>query len=271
MPTAIVRLQTTEGFVIAADGRVRGNQNGKLEVVTDELQKIYQIEGEFLVYALYGTMGIGKDENDPDVAVNLVSAFKNAVDALHGQHFEDAVQYGNALALPIYNRIRDAKANAKIERFPERDCDAEPDQPGHVIGHVFLFGYYNGKACELDIRLFHRKQSLAQPTVTQRRLWLGYDPEIWGSDTVARLLYTSSENVFFPAYRRRKPKRQEDLTISEAIEVAKNYILACDSVTGRALDPDFCPGIGGHIHIAVITPNSFRWAVGYEPGGQTEL
>jgi len=58
MSTAIVRTYTPEGFVIAADGRVR-NEDGN--VVRDQAQKIFPIGGNnirYLAYSISGTAGI---------------------------------------------------------------------------------------------------------------------------------------------------------------------------------------------------------------------
>jgi hypothetical protein len=49
------------------------------------------------------------------------------------------------------------------------------------------------------------------------------------------------------------------LSLSEGIEIAETYIRACDSNEGRQVDPALCAGIGGHIHIAAITPAGFKW------------
>ena len=265
MPTAIVRIQTVEAFVIAADGRVRKTENGKTSVIQNNMQKIYPIPGESLVYALYGNMQLGKDETDKgDFVVDLISEVATAANGLVGKRFEDVTQYAEQLADPILKRLSEAKNQGEILRFPARPIHIEKGLPGYLIGHVFIFGYYNEQPCEIDIRFFHRNHE-PDKQVIPRDLWLGYNPEIWGSFTVAQLLYDSGEGIFFAGYRRTKPAKPEDLTIEEAIEVAKNYILACDSDTGRGLDPQLCPGIGGRIHIAIIKPDGVTWTKGYEP------
>src|SRR5208337_3734949 len=98
MPTAIVRIQTTEGFVIAADGRVR-DEHGM--VLTDDAKKIFPVHGQSLAYALYGTMGLGDDPN----VIDLTSQIALAVQSLAGKTMADLVQYGDKLSRPIHKLL----------------------------------------------------------------------------------------------------------------------------------------------------------------------
>ena len=246
--------------MIAADGRMRKREGGKVEVVKDDVQKIYPIPGESLVYVLYGNMMLGKDEADSGpIVVDLASEVATAVASLVGQKFDDAVQYAESLSTPLLNRLTEASGKKQISRFPARSLDVEEGLPGHLIGYIFLFGYYNGKACEIDIRLFHRKH-IPDKQVIPAELWIGYNPKTWGSLVVAKGLFESAPNPFFEAERKKLPKRSDNPNIEEGIAVAKAYISACDSDTGRGLDPDLCPGIGGKIQIAIIKPDSVTWA-----------
>jgi hypothetical protein len=55
-------------------------------------------------------------------------------------------------------------------------------------------------------------------------------------------------------------------TVAEARDIAVQYIHACESAAGRAIDPDRAPGIGRRIHIATITPkDGAQWMPSYEP------
>jgi len=62
MPTAIVRVYTNEGFVIAADGRNLNSeaQPGTDPIITDEAQKIFpaQHHKASLAYAIAGVAGL---------------------------------------------------------------------------------------------------------------------------------------------------------------------------------------------------------------------
>jgi len=57
MSTAIVRTYTSDGFVIAADGRVRGAEDGC--VISDTVQKIFPIGGSTPYFLAYSISGVG--------------------------------------------------------------------------------------------------------------------------------------------------------------------------------------------------------------------
>jgi hypothetical protein len=43
-------------------------------------------------------------------------------------------------------------------------------------------------------------------------------------------------------------------SLQDAIDTTRGYIEACASPLGLDVDPDNCKGIGGHIHVATVTP-----------------
>src|ERR1039458_6572970 len=77
MPTAILRYFTTAGFVVGADGRVHSGE----KVLTDKAQKVFQIPGMPAAYALYGDIGIGDDDPETPVMLDLGAALKEIVAA----------------------------------------------------------------------------------------------------------------------------------------------------------------------------------------------
>jgi hypothetical protein len=54
------------------------------------------------------------------------------------------------------------------------------------------------------------------------------------------------------------PPQSQDISLWDAAKVGENFILACDSDDGLKIDSE-CRRIGGHIHIAAITPTCFCW------------
>jgi hypothetical protein len=122
---------------------------------------------------------------------------------------------------------------------------------------IYFIGYFEGKSSRTDVRLFHRNQVLASPTILSPGVQPG-QLEIAGSDVVVNSLYKTDDSRF-ASYRRAAPESSQDLPLAEAIEVARNYIRACSDPNSAALD-EKCKGIGGHIHIATIKPGEgFRW------------
>src|SRR6266568_644651 len=78
MSTAIVRTYTPDGFVIAADGRARRAEDGKVE--TEKIQKIFPIGGSssrFLAYSISGAATIAS-RDATEVAFNFVAEIKRA-------------------------------------------------------------------------------------------------------------------------------------------------------------------------------------------------
>lgn len=119
---------------------------------------------------------------------------------------------------------------------------------------IHFVGYFEGKPSRADVRFFHRNQVLAFPTIDVRQP-SPREIKIAGSDIVANLLF-ETEDLRFAPYRK---AREQNFTLAEATEVARNYIRACSHPIGRALD-EKCEGIGGQIHIATVNPGEgFRW------------
>jgi hypothetical protein len=87
-----------------------------------------------------------------------------------------------------------------------------------------------------------------------------------GVPEVSRRLFDPNDETF-KAYRR--PIAQDrPTTLSEAVEIAKQYILACSSPLAMELNPQICKTIGGRILIATITyQGGFKWLEGHAPSG----
>lgn len=260
--TAIVRILTSHGFVLAADGRGRDERQN---IIRDDFQKIFPVLGRPLGYAVHGYTGVG-NEGTKDILIDIHNELENGVRSLARRNPADLIAYADKMVRPVYRALLKAKNDRVLEKYPGK---AELDQPGFGILHVWLVGYHNGSPSEVDVRLFHRDQRLYKPVPIQQKIWIGYNPKTLGSLRVAQLLYESND-VRFARFRRTVPSRQVDLTLSEAIEVAKAYINACDSDEGRAVDPEVCEGIGGKIQIATITPSGFQWVPGFEYSEETK-
>jgi hypothetical protein len=256
MPTAIIRFFTSQGFVIAADGY---STDVDKRVTEKNVQKIFPIPNSFLVYTLQGTVCLGDEPNRLDLAREI----RNIVDSISISKMADLSQYAESLERPIYKLL--VRWHSKNPKFPEQLID-EADQPGRTILRVMLLGYFNGRPSEVGIRFFHRDHTLVKVQVISYPLQVGFYPGVFGSAKIAELLF-DSQDARFAAYRIHRPETPEALTITDAAEAAQRYIMACDSDLGRDVDPDIAPTIGGHIHIASITPSGFGWVPGFEPCG----
>jgi hypothetical protein len=115
----------------------------------------------------------------------------------------------------------------------------------------------------------HIKQESAHKVHLQHLRW--HPAWFSGSPAVLSLLF-DSDDPRFSEYRTDACKRvaaremhpEMRVTLSDAIEAGRKSIEACSRSSPMALeiDKEFCEGIGGHIHVATITPEGgFDWAV----------
>ena len=248
MPTAILTLYTSEGWVIAADGLGTLDDGSERN---ENTQKIFPVEGRPLAYVLLGTTKLLKDGQ---VSLDLGLGISNSAKALASRNPSDAVLYLDRLCRPLHKSLLNAKNNGLV-RYPERT--ERPPEPGATIVWVFLVGYYENRPTSAHCRLFHRNQKLA-----------GIAPQIdgvkpgWyrahGSEKVWNLVDVPLD-ITFSKYRTAIPK-PEQFGLSQAIEWTKTRIQVCCDPKAKEIDPDNCNKIGGRIHIATITPErGFRW------------
>ncbi len=259
MPTAIVRAYTSEGFLIAADGRARDEHGKKL---SDSRQKIFPItdSNRALSCVIYGVPRITHPTDETRVIVDLVSEASSAIKSLSNSKASNLRSYTLKFSRLLHKVLLDAGKNNKgIRLYPTMNHYAE--EPGtHVISYVFFDGYYKNNPGRVNAVFFHRDQRLHAPNLDRQPLQEGY--RIDGSALVADALLRPDFDERLSAYRTPAMEKPKDFTLAEAAEVATNYIRACDSDVGREIDPVVCPGIGGHTHIATITPtDGFKWLI----------
>jgi hypothetical protein len=250
MSTAIIRIYTREGFVIAADGR-RQNDDGT--IYSDSAQKIFPVEepGRSLAYAMAGAShipgGVGK------MPFDFIIEAQETIKDFARRRPADLHRYAEIVSRRINSHLRDAKETGRIRKYPSAEDDAPAGSAGTTIVQIHFVGYFEGRPSWTKVTLFHRNQVLASPMIDSPRVRPGL--EIVGSGVVANLLF-ETEDPRFASYRRAK---QQDMTLAEAVEDARNYVHACSDPIGKSVDKK-CEKIGGHIHIATIKPDEgFRW------------
>lgn len=257
MATAIVRVFTSEGFVVGADGRMRDGSTKA--IVSDNEQKIFPVSNpdRALVYAFSGTPLIIDDSTGALVVDMIDSIGKGVARTANTKSHHDITWYVSKLWKEAQDQLIQAKKSADIGPFQDY-----PHDPG-IICHVFFWGYYRNVPVELDLRFTHENQKILRPLLfPTARFKQGW--QIYGSQRVGELL-VSRDQRFSANWTNAMDPRKQGLTLAEGIEIVQNYIRACDSDAGREVDPDLCGGIGGHIHIATITPSGVAWVQGYVP------
>jgi hypothetical protein len=241
MSTAIVRIYTPDGFVIAAEGR-KYNLETKT-VLSGSVQKIFPIEdaGKRLAYTISGTVEL-TPKGSSEVVFDCARAIHHAIEALATSNFKSLWHYGEAISKLLA---------------------ALPEQAHHVlIGDepptiISLAGYYKGRPKEVEVKMFYDGQDPKVSVDSPRR---GY-PVGCGSFDVLVALLTGTRTELLQAYRTPFVDfHYETVTFPQSIEVAKNAVAAQCDPEALQLDP-MCIAMGGHIHLCTITPDAFRWVI----------
>lgn len=256
MPTAFVYVHTSEGIVVASDGRVKTGD----DISTDDAQKIFFIPGQKLVYGTMGvaTLTIGGKTDMIDVQREID---KRVFRVGTHQHISfDA--YAKALCSSAFLRIKNASKDGELDdKFEEDEEMRAGGDPGYCFGRIFFWGFHYGSA-HMELRLVHDNQIPRMVSVSKQanRTW-----NVYGSIKVYDAL-RDRENHAFDEYRIDAMKKDHGITKAEGIEIAQRYIKACQTPQALVLDPKYCPGIGGNAQIAIVAPDGMPyWEEGYSP------
>jgi hypothetical protein len=253
--TAIVRTLTPQGFVLAADGRNSGAVDGT--VFSDSVQKIFPIKtpsGAF-AYSVSGTVQILTDDCR-EIAVDMINEVSKSAESLAERKTKDLTGYAVRLCRPICQVLNDAHESGRFSQYPSYEQKA-PMERGDTLVRICIDGFRHGYPSSVTIRLFHENEQLCEPEIITVTNHLGLNMTL-GRPEIGRLLWGTDDPRFAP-YRRTSPAC--NLTLQDAIDRSRSFILAHTDPEAVAIDPH-CGTIGGHIHIATITPSTgFEWVV----------
>lgn len=261
--TAIVRIYTNDGFVIAADGRQRELDGS---VVSEVKQKIFSFGGNrFLGYSFTGHIGLGPADS-PDTVFDFIDEFSHAAQVISASRHRTLADYAKRLARNVQNILVERCGNAQIP-FQESSSDGE-ESP--TLADAMIDGYYSGSPSRVNVRFFRRDGAFAEPEITTPDLGAG---GVWfyGSNLIGNLLLKEKD----PRLWNEQSLRPLETSLSSwtnemysAAITARAYIEACSGPIGKELDPKICAGIGPIIHMASITEKEgFLWVPGFEPRG----
>jgi hypothetical protein len=253
MPTAICRVYTPEGFVIAADGR-RINV-GRLPMIENNVRKIFRITpGRMLAYSLAGQTGLGPDGTSETV-FSFRTATNQAAREIHRAQPKTFDEYAKLLCEYLEHSLKAAIKTGRIARF---DPNPEPSELGDTIAWVFLDGYYKRKASRAKLRFFHEDQRLRSDIIPEA---LNPGGAIsYGSDKIIFEVFDGN-NPHFAQYRYPKQPTSK-IRLRQAIQIAKRSIRAYSNPEAARIDPSTQLSVGGYIHIAKVTPrHGFMWVI----------
>jgi len=127
-----------------------------------------------------------------------------------------------------------------------------------TIFSVLIFGYCNGAPSEIHVRFWHQDQVLGKPQVGPFDL-RSRNPRVVGSPDIWNALRSHDPALSrFPLPEMPSPEQSQEISLWDAAKIGETLIIACESEEASKIDPE-CKKIGGHIHIAAITPTCFHW------------
>jgi len=241
MATAIVSVYTSEGFVIGADGLRRDALTGS--IVSDKARKIFfaQANKTALSYAWAGATNLCGP--DGTTLFNFLEESVAVAKAFASGHAGSLVDYVQRFVRTVYERLLVANGG---EEF---GGDLQFLPKGDELTRVLFVGYFDGAPYRMESAILHEQHKLAGLRFSE--------PIIAPVDFK---VFSGSATML-----RRFGPRLNDApnTLLEATVLTRDYIQSCKDNQGTDLE---CRDIGGHIHIASVTPiEGFKWVASFEP------
>lgn len=226
--TAIAAMPTPYGFVIGADG-MRTDTVDKT-IVTEMAQKIFPIEsGQFrLVFSWTGATTLVFSDGKMFDLIAATAQFFNNIGQLSFNEFADVIsQFETFLRMAFI---------VFAQPLPAQYANSE-------LARVLLLAYFEGQPCLAEISVNCVKGGTLQPKISK----LNCPPN------TQYVVFSGSERIYkqFAGDGIQMPD-----TCEKAIALIRDYVKLC--VDNRDTDPE-CAGIGGHIHIGVLSPDKFEW------------
>jgi hypothetical protein len=265
MSTAMVRIYTPEGFVIAADG------------YPFSTQKIFPAIGPNykLAYGLVGWAGVRDDETGWRVswAEECEQIESNLAKMKMDNMGKYAKTFTQMLEGQVTNKISQLRAEGTIS-----DNDYAQLQREQKDSKIHFAGYFNGVPKMVVSRIhFDLPESSASLEAPPQQC----EPDLhclFGSGEIRKVLRLSAEPSFSQPPEALEPARhiwkryrtanvvklieRRGVSLAEAIEAAKDYIDACKDSEAIKIDKKACEEIAGHVHVATIKPNQgFEWVI----------
>ncbi len=270
MSTALAYFYCDEGFVIAADGRdVLVSAQGR-EIASETAQKIVPVRGpdREAAFSFTGRTTL-YDPADEHRAFDFPREFHRAAREMQSESASNGAAFLSGACALVQARLDAVIKSVGIGKLPSRR--GRGDASKHDFLTIHLDGYFSERPVRVGANFYHVKQKVAWDTMAPhtldcpKRSWT----RLLGSYTIGGMLF-DTEDERLARYRtdacRKVAKCYTDssvsITLDDAIEAGRSFIAACSDDDLRALDAENGHGIGGHIHIAAITPkDGFRWIV----------
>jgi hypothetical protein len=223
--TAIASAFTSEGFVIGADGRQLDKDK---KIFTEFSQKIFNFRHRHVnvVYAWCGETCVINQSNEVIFDLyTITDAALSAAFQVAGRQFFPSIQQ---ICTGIYEGIIKSPVVRQIT-----NADSLPESKARML----LNGYFDGQPFMTEFHVLETDRIRVQ------------------AERVLMPIPAPTRNLFNGCTRENK-KYESVLptTALEALKLVSDYIQECIENS----DAD-CSAIGGHRHIAILTPDGFYW------------
>lgn len=264
MPTALAHIYCDEGFVLAADGRNVERMAQGMKIISDREQKIFRLPGvdRDVACSFCGMVDLFDDASS--IAFDFVSECQKAAESLTSVFFAEASDLADRIGQQLQQSLIATKERGAIVDYPSGK--AWPGERRNTIVRIHLDGYFSGLPFPAVLRLGQENQQPFYRSVS-RDLYPQHSAVLFGSPEIAWHLF-HDEDARLARYRTDATRRiglrcmhpKTPVTLQDSIEAAHNYIAACCDPIALEIDEVNCQGIGGHLHIAAVTPkDGFYW------------
>ena len=218
---------------MAADGRrswghfpTSRSRGGESETV----QKIFEITRQDAALAYF----IRGDTINENMSWDIAAEMKSSVASLSAERFADSSRFIQALCLGLRGQIEHAKDGGLLDGYPTSE--------------ISIAGYFRDSPCWVEVQ-FRPYQS----RLTYQVSWHDCVPGrnfMTGSEVLNRMIQSGDPRIadLFDGLD------DQNMTLEAGQCFARKYVEMCCTPLIRGLEPDGCKTIGGHIHVATVTP-----------------
>lgn len=247
---------TEHGLIMGADGRKRVDDasRGKNPELAShdsvEAQKIFPIVGPDMVLA-YAIAGNVIGDTPP---FDSLKECATLAERAKTQNYQDAKRLVNRFCKGLTDAIN------RVGHFPQ--INQNQDGSWKVVDLLFA-GYFRSIPFVIYAEINHsgKLAEFYSHSMSPQGL-------LYGSGVVRQKMYDDFGNpVRNSPFAEFIQDPQQIGSLNESEKYVRGYIEACSTELALSMDEAHCKKIGGHIHIAEITLDGFRWRI---PPIQTE-
>lgn len=244
------------GFVLAADGKSEfvaetAEEESDLPAASTTEQKLFLVRFKRREIA-YAFTGLVCNQNR---TFNLMSETQIAFEAMSGTNPQNLGECVDILSQKLKRAFDKAKQDGRIKTYTSNAHCPDPSE-SNVVARILFASYFRPLIPSIAIlKLTRTDQVLDRPEVsTETPRPKSYFVGAW---EIAKLTVEPGEN-WVKEYVKTLSATP---SLEELASQARGFIEACSDPRAVAVDSS-CRGIGGHIHIAAITPREgFKWLV----------